>query len=161
MLRHQMRFVSGYPCTNNSGYPAPSFGPSCTNASDNPSPPSVGGTSRRWIVNASGAGVSGWLGRRHRSQWTAARPPHRSVEIPGIDHQMIGHIADHLNLHLALGEVPTAVVLTESVEIPSDDDWLDRDGLGVLHDAEGGPGDRGPVAAQLDDRVEHQMTGAR
>src|SRR4051812_41459327 len=74
---------------------------------------------------------------------------------------MIGHIADHLNLHLALGEVPTAVVLTESVEIPSDDDWLDRDGLGVLHDAEGGPGDRGPVAAQLDDRVEHQMTGAR
>src|SRR4051812_10867613 len=56
--------------------------------------------------------------------------------------------------------MPTALILTEGVEISSYDDRLDRDGLGVLHDAEGGPADRDPVAARLDDGIQHEVTRA-
>ncbi len=36
-----------------------------------------------------------------------------TVETAWIDHQVSGYVADHLDLHFALGEVPTAVVAAE------------------------------------------------
>src|SRR5882762_8288718 len=76
---------------------------------------------------------------------------------------MGGHVPDHLHLDLALGEVPAGRnvgVAAESIEVAADHDRLQRHRLGVLHDAEGGPGGGRSLCADLDDGVQHEMTAA-
>src|SRR5262245_30208101 len=91
---------------------------------------------------------------------SASLPPLPGVRVR-IHHEVGRHVADHLDLDLALGEIPTAVVTAEPVVVAADDDRLYRHRLGVLQDAESGPGGGGSVAVELDDGIEHQMPCAR
>src|SRR5262245_51634524 len=68
-------------------------------------------------------------------------------------------VADHLDVDLPGGEVPTLIVAAEAVEIAAYDDRLQRHRLGVLDDAERGPGSGGAVV-DVDDGVEDEMPGA-
>src|SRR5262245_9917126 len=66
--------------------------------------------------------------------------PVLTVELARVEHQVRRDVADHLDVDLALGEVPAGIVAAEGVKIAADDDRLQRHGLGVLDDAEGRPG---------------------
>src|SRR6185312_7408172 len=86
--------------------------------------------------------------------------PLLAVEVSRVEHQVRRDVADHFDVDLPGGEVPAVIVAAERVKVPADDDRLQRHRLGVLDDAEGGPGTGGSLWADLDDRIEHQVPGA-
>src|SRR5438309_2981524 len=90
--------------------------------------------------------------------------PVLTVEVAWVEHQVRRDVADHLDIHLALGEVPAVWTVggtAEAIEIPADDDWLQRHRLGVLDNAERGARGGRSLSADLDDRIENQVAGAR
>src|SRR6202158_5108911 len=80
------------------------------------------------------------------------------VELPWVDLQVRGHVADHLDVDLTGGEVPAAILAVEAVEIPAHHDRLQGQGVGGLYDAERrAGGGRRPVVTDLHDGIEHQV----